>query len=1268
MKLDSLCPTNPYVGPVPIPEEGELSGRRQEVEHIRDLLITGRILLLYGPSSAGKTSLIQAGLIPLMRQEAGFELRFVRNLRGGHGGEPGGNRYLESPCHRLATDLSVAQAPAVTLQSCLRDTDPEGKGTGHARELLIIDQLEELFTLDPLDMEAKLAFLEALATALKERNRFALLAIREAHTAKLDHHLHLFPGGLRNRYRLDLLDYAAALEAIGMGGRVPWEPGAPEALLESLWQACIRGLDEPPAPSAPRSGAWVEPVFLQVTCANLWEACRAKEWIGRADVARPDLSVEEAIGAYYANVMADLGRDGRAAERDVREWLEERLITPGGGHGEALRDPVLGWGIADTTLQGLEAAHIVRLEEHAGRSHYELSNDLLIGPIRQENERWRTRIWSPFQIKARRWQQAGRPSFLQLSALECIQAWGWRYLALEPLRPHEADYLRDSTRALVIGRLLPLLVLIALIAGAFVQQQIRQQRLRLEEQSILINLDRAKELASERVVDRALTLGVESAGDVAGLRHGHSADLLEFAARDTLITLLNRFGDIRRLFVAEREVFQAVALDPARDDPLLAYGGMLGQLYIAGLEKPIRRGPIDACPRKGRVHNQIASIVFDPHGRWLATGCESGEIATWSTTDWKEIDRWQAHGGKIWALAVNQDGRLLASESNREDKVKVTLLQEDGRRADPGAGPIELGARPIGKVWSLAFSPRGNRLVVGDGVGALWTCDLDPYLHPDPAEVQCEQTLPGEPHKAAGENDALTAIAFDPSGSRLAIGYWQGGLQLSDPDVSPGSREQIDAGRVPLPVHSMLFAEHEGRSYLVFGRGLRVQYRPVGRGAAEGGPTRRFSSVGNEVYALALHRKTGTLAAATRGGYIAVLDMFGGRDRVCDSIDIAPGNTKPLRAAIVSASRGDVHLLVALPQPGPGGNLALVTLHQGVPQLGPFPTLAAGDDRVLRIAASTATKRVATIEAAGGSDETRAVRLWRLGLASGSAGLEEEWSVSGEQLKDLRPQRVALSPDGTLLVCAFKGSGELLVIPVDEPAAATWIGTGLNWVREIAFSPDGRNFVAGGYPEVPREDTPTDRVFVWRAGPRGLTARDGEPMYLSRLASRVKELAIATNAEGTAFVVAGAEYGQIDVWHLESGRLAQTLRADSRSIYQLAFEPGASLLAATDDHGVVRLWSTAQWSLDGRRWDGPMRLSTWTDEIGKPGFLAFAPGGGWLASTTGDLDIWDLDLDSLLRKTRSILRDLGEHGADSQFRGKVGTFVREPLEAAVRGR
>ena len=63
---------NPYVGPRAFQTGETLYGRDGDILNLYYLLLAERIVLLFSPSGAGKSSLIQAGLIPRLKEKFGF--------------------------------------------------------------------------------------------------------------------------------------------------------------------------------------------------------------------------------------------------------------------------------------------------------------------------------------------------------------------------------------------------------------------------------------------------------------------------------------------------------------------------------------------------------------------------------------------------------------------------------------------------------------------------------------------------------------------------------------------------------------------------------------------------------------------------------------------------------------------------------------------------------------------------------------------------------------------------------------------------------------------------------------------------------------------------------------------------------------------------------------------------------------------------------------------------------------------------------------------
>ena len=78
--IDPEKANNPYIGPRPYERDDSklFFGRDQEASELLSLIVSNRVSLLYAQSGAGKTSLINAKLIPLLESEEFDVLPSVR--------------------------------------------------------------------------------------------------------------------------------------------------------------------------------------------------------------------------------------------------------------------------------------------------------------------------------------------------------------------------------------------------------------------------------------------------------------------------------------------------------------------------------------------------------------------------------------------------------------------------------------------------------------------------------------------------------------------------------------------------------------------------------------------------------------------------------------------------------------------------------------------------------------------------------------------------------------------------------------------------------------------------------------------------------------------------------------------------------------------------------------------------------------------------------------------------------------------------------------
>ena len=393
-------PPNPYVGPSPLTSKNKLYGRDRELADLIDLLISERIVLLYSPSGAGKTSLLQAGLVPAIK-ERGFTYRNM--IRVNTEPPPGleDNRYSVSVMASLKLEGKPTEFGGLTLAQYL-DPNPNG-------ELLVFDQFEEVITTDPFNYKAKQRFFDEIGEALRARGRWALFAMREDYLARLDPYLRRVPTRLSNTFRMDLLSIDASIEAIrnpALQSSVQFSLEAAKKLAANLAGV---SLDQDPEALA---GRFVEPVQLQVACKSLWEKLPE----GTTEILPAHIgdvaNIDEALGSYYADSVEAVARRTGLAVRAIRVWFGDQLINRQGIRVQVLE----GDGLDAAAAAQLEKEfHLVRSSERLGKTWIELAHDRLVAPVHANNDAWFEKHLTNFQRRALQWQkEKENPSLLML--------------------------------------------------------------------------------------------------------------------------------------------------------------------------------------------------------------------------------------------------------------------------------------------------------------------------------------------------------------------------------------------------------------------------------------------------------------------------------------------------------------------------------------------------------------------------------------------------------------------------------------------------------------------------------------------------------------------------------------------------------------------------------------------------------------------------------------------------------------------------------------
>ncbi|HET9220925.1 MAG TPA: WD40 repeat domain-containing protein, partial [Roseiflexaceae bacterium] len=746
---------NPYVGPRSFKMGEKLYGRDREALDLLDLLIAERIVLLYSPSGAGKSSLLQAELLPRLVEEGFHVLPPIRvSMEPPSLGEgiAVANRYVFSALLSLEEGLAPnQQIPLAELASMELDTYLRRRprpSDAPDSDVLLFDQFEEILTVDPSNQAAKAAFFTQVGAALRDRGRWALFAMREDYVAGLDPYLRPIPTRFKTTFRLDLLGEAAArlaMQAPARAAGVVFTDAAAKKLVDDLRRVRVQQAE---GQMEEQIGPHVEPVQLQVVCHRLWNGMALDD----TDIDEEDIAavgdVDSALAGYYEDRVTTIAGATNVRERAIRDWFDTQLITEQGIRGQVLQSAGQSAGLENRVIRQLIDAHLVRGEKRRGATWFELAHDRLIEPVRRGNAAWREANLSPLQRQAALWEEQDRPEGLLLHDAALDDAERWAAEHLDELTHIEMDFLTDCymlraralrarrTQRLIKSLLVVATVLFLLSTGLAVlalnalNQSQRQARIATERQLVA-------EAASllETNPQRGLLLSLEA----LAIRR-QVGNVLGSEAEDTLRRLLvNTGGHV--LHAGDRPI-TGMAISP--DSRWLAAvdqtnDARLWDLRLVGSAAP----PLLLAGHSGPV----VTLAFSPDGRWLATGSRDKTIRLWDLAagDPSKAATQLTASGAIRALAFNpRGGQLVAATGN-------TLQLWDTTNLAPDATPLTLAGHN-GAINAVAFSPDGRWLATGsaDTTARLWDMSAA-----DPAAKAVA---------LQGHTESVQAVAFSPDG------------------------------------------------------------------------------------------------------------------------------------------------------------------------------------------------------------------------------------------------------------------------------------------------------------------------------------------------------------------------------------------------------------------------------------------------------------------------------------------------------------------------
>jgi WD40 repeat protein len=1148
---------NPYVGPRAFAYGETLYGRDQELKDLSNLLIARRIVLLYSPSGAGKTSLIQAALIDKLRKGEGF--RVLPVMRPGLEPPPdasvGANRYLLSVLMFLKEGLPKEKSTPLpdlaklSLAEFLERNGPEPGESVH--EVLIFDQFEEILTRDPTDEGAKKEFFQQVGEALQPKNRWALFAMREEYVAGLDPYLLDIPTRLKTTFRLDLLSLEAARQAIQeparrVGGE--FTDAAAEQLVKDLSTVYVPGKNGTPKP---RVGLSVEPVQLQVVCQRLWKRYGENDLKIGEDELRDMGDVSTALADYYAEQLTAMAQGQKALERDIREWVQTNLLTEHGLRGQVQKEPRVTKGLDNQVLQVLLDAHLVREDTKGARTYYELSHDRLIEPVRENNEAWFQTNLNNLQHQAKLWQNQNRPDGLLLTGQALAQAEQWAAANEALLQKHEQDFLAEcrAARAQLEGerrsarriknylRVVAGLAILAIVLAILALFQTR--RAKQEAQLATANRWSSSAFANlSRDPERSLLLALEAVKEVNAVKE------------EKLVSEGIRAKAERVMQVAENALYRA----------------MFTSRVVRNEKDQVRPDPYDeGSLAKSAYHHKVAQVCFRSDGKGFAIVGLDGSVKIWDTAT-KEFLQPPQKVEVNWA-AFSPDGSRLAMAC----KDATAKIWEVGKKEliplEHKKEVLRVYFNKPGTYLATACSDDTVRLWNAATLAPLWT---EPFRRGD-----------------------LTDLAFSPDGESVATAHWDGQIFIQEVRSRTIKKEfslERSLKRVYFSPDGTLLATVSSDDGMVKVWKISSSEKPFWEGK-DFGLEAAFSPDGN-LLALAnkydhvvyvLDTATGTYKAKLPGHTDAISQLF----------FLPPGDAPQVRF-LVSASEDETVRMWDLT-----GSKELFSL---AGHLSPVKGVALSPDP---------EKKGNRLVSVGGDGQGR---VWDIGVGhtasvnriifnqtgdrlatASNDGTARMWDAKdGHELFQLGGDQDRISamtffrpnPDKEELVTA--GNGETLKfctdgkqgprlmdgnailrrVPKGDPTAK------IVKINDITFSPQGKYAVVQAM--VGFEQGRRAKILLFNPGQE---VGSEPPKMFPPIDMDFHCLAISRSEDQLAL---GLTDGSIQVWDLNTGKPVEVKGRHQDAVLSLAYSPKEDYLASASADRKVKLW---KWNPQANSWE-----------------------------------------------------------------------------------
>jgi WD40 repeat protein/uncharacterized caspase-like protein len=490
----------------------------------------------------------------------------------------------------------------------------------------------------------------------------------------------------------------------------------------------------------------------------------------------------------------------------------------------------------------------------------------------------------------------------------------------------------------------------------------------------------------------------------------------------------------------------------------------------------------------------VYAIAFSPDGQTLAAGNTDGEIKLWNVADGILIQTLKGHQKVINSLSYSPDSKTLASASG-DNLVKIWDINNGYQQRDLKGhekGVIGVSFSPDNK--TIASASEDNKIKIWDATNARHLKNIE------------------------GHTDWVNSVSFSPDGKTLVSSSADTTIKLWD--FNQGKQIKNLTGHKD-SVLAVTFS-HDGTKIASASRDNTVKLW-----TADGGELDTFKGHTSGVYGVSFSLDDKTIASASLDKTVRLWR------RNFDSPETTfEAHNKGIYA--VAISHDDKMIATA----GGDGKVLIWSRNDG----SLIRTITAHNKIIYSLSFSNDNKTIVT------ASEDNTAKIWRI---SDSKLIKELKGHSKEINK------VSFSKDGKFIATASRDSTVRL-----------WTSNG-DYIKDIKGSKYEKeneifdvNFSDNNKIMATASSDGYVKIYDVQKGNliKEFIANQGEWLYSARFTPDSQN------------IVTSSSDGSIKIWQVNNGKLLQTLAGHKSSVFSVAISPDGKLIASASEDKTVKIW------------------------------------------------------------------------------------------------